>query len=800
MKMESSRPKFAKILVFVVGLSHLIMPMLSVILDKQVRTVDVEAVEGKVAEFPCDINSGQHDKVHIVFWFKDDAGIPLYSFDVRGVGTSEGRHWSAPGVFGPRAHFRAAPPPAVLLLKDVKRHDEGIYRCRVDYRNTQTVSFRYNFTVIVPPGIPLVIDRSTGALNSSSLGPKEEGDDLLLTCTVQGGRPSPTVRWLVNGILVDVEYEHNTGDVIENRLSWPAIGRQDYGSIFTCQAINSPLVEPKEASFTLDMNLKPLTISIAKTEGVLSAGRRYVTKCTASGSRPAAIITWHKGKRQLKRTKDETKDNVTISELTFVPSIDDDERLLVCRAENPNLSTFLETSWKLEVVYPPQVSLALGNTLSSDDIKEGDDVYFECHVVSNPPWRKLTWMHNGALVNHNTSARVVRSNQSLVLQKVTRQSSGRYSCSAINPEGETISDEFILRVKYTPICKNSGPVAIGAARGEELLVTCEVDADPPARSFKWKFNNSGETMDVGANKFTSNGSLSILRYVPLADLDFGTLSCTAINDVGNQMSPCIFQLVAAGKPQPLTNCTLNNITSGAAEVACEAGFDGGLPQHFLIEVYTNDKPDPIYNISNTEALFTVPLEIGMTLRLEVYAVNAKGRSPAAILVGVHLGDPDKQAAAEEKPQVPVWIGALIGGVVSLLILILIVACQVKRSCSNERIPRQNSGKAEPRVSPPQLPQPNLADKYSHTDLHPPNDILADDRDPDIIPVNYEPPTLYARTWGSGKNFNSDEFGSENLNSHGLVVTNRIQFNGDSSLNIQAFKEKLLDTRLPESCV
>lgn len=46
-----------------------------------VRTVDVEAVEGKVAEFPCDINSGQHDKVHIVFWFKDDAGIPLYRYN-----------------------------------------------------------------------------------------------------------------------------------------------------------------------------------------------------------------------------------------------------------------------------------------------------------------------------------------------------------------------------------------------------------------------------------------------------------------------------------------------------------------------------------------------------------------------------------------------------------------------------------------------------------------------------------------------------------------------------------------------
>lgn len=74
------------------------------------------------------------------------------------------------------------------------------------------------------------------------------------------GRPEPTVRWLVNGVLVDEEYEHNTGDVIENRLSWPAIGRQDLGSVFTCQAVNSPLVEPRESSYTLAINCKLYSI------------------------------------------------------------------------------------------------------------------------------------------------------------------------------------------------------------------------------------------------------------------------------------------------------------------------------------------------------------------------------------------------------------------------------------------------------------------------------------------------------------------------------------------------------------
>jgi hypothetical protein len=32
--------------------------------------------------------------------------------------------------------------------------------------------------------------------------------------------------------------------------------------------------------------------------------------------------------------------------------------------------------------------------LNPDDIKEGDDVYFECHVRANPHWRKLNWLHD----------------------------------------------------------------------------------------------------------------------------------------------------------------------------------------------------------------------------------------------------------------------------------------------------------------------------------------------------------------------------------------------------------------------
>lgn len=48
---------------------------------------------------------------------------------------------------------------------------------------------------------------------------------------------------------------------------------------------------------------------------------------------------------------------------------------------------------------PPIVTLRLGSTLKADNIKEGDDVYFECHVKANPTWKKLNWLHNVSMKN-----------------------------------------------------------------------------------------------------------------------------------------------------------------------------------------------------------------------------------------------------------------------------------------------------------------------------------------------------------------------------------------------------------------
>ncbi|XP_017771245.1 PREDICTED: nephrin [Nicrophorus vespilloides] len=694
---------------------------------------DIQAVEGKSVSLPCDVVPPGHDKVYMVFWFQYGSGIPIYSFDVRGKPLSQARHWSAPEVFGSRAYFRTVSEPAQLVIDDIRRHDEGVYRCRVDFRNAQTRSFRYNLTVIVPPEQPTILDKWGRQLNGS-VGPHEEGDDITLTCRTVGGHPQPVVRWMVNGLLVDDQYEHNAGDVIENRLVWPTIGRKDLDAIFTCQAVNTILTEPKEAIVMLDLHLKPLTATILKTVSPLVADRRYEVTCESAGSRPPAIITWYKGKRQLRRTKEENRENVTISELSFVPTTEDDGKSITCRAENPNVTgLFLETSWKIDVVYPPIVSLRLGSTLNPDDIKEGDDVYFECHVKANPFWRRLTWLHDGVVLNHNMSARIIRSNQSLVLQKVTRQSAGRYVCSAVNTEGETLSNELAFRVQYSPTCRYDRIVVVGASRGESIDILCEIESDPPAKSYRWKFNNSGETLDVAAERFakTSNGTMSVLRYTPVSELDYGSLSCWASNSVGHQLNPCVFQVVAAGKPFPVKNCTLSNQTSSSVDVYCLPGFDGGLPQHFLLELYSPNSAVPRFNITSLDEpyFFLDNLEPDVTFRIVVFAANAKGRSNGVVLEEVTFKDAEKRTASDGELPISPIIGIIIGTALTIIVMMLVIIV-VRRS------EKQTEGGLDQKVIGGQ----NLGLSSTKPLLRSasPRDGI-DERDPDIIPAKYGSP-------------------------------------------------------------
>ncbi|EGI63754.1 hypothetical protein G5I_07789 [Acromyrmex echinatior] len=53
-----------------------------------VPLVNISVVEGRPAELPCDITPPGEDTLHMVFWFKDEAGVPLYTAPLLSGGLS----------------------------------------------------------------------------------------------------------------------------------------------------------------------------------------------------------------------------------------------------------------------------------------------------------------------------------------------------------------------------------------------------------------------------------------------------------------------------------------------------------------------------------------------------------------------------------------------------------------------------------------------------------------------------------------------------------------------------------------
>ena len=101
----------------------------------------------------------------------------------------------------------------------------------------------------------------------------------------------------------------------------------------------------------------------------------------------------------------------------------------------------------------PQITLHLGSNLRHSHIQESNDVYFECIIKASPWVTEIRWHFEGREIQTNTTAGVIVSNQSLVLQKVLRHQRGKYTCSATNAEGEGESNSIHLRVQYAPVCK-----------------------------------------------------------------------------------------------------------------------------------------------------------------------------------------------------------------------------------------------------------------------------------------------------------------------------------------------------------
>ncbi|XP_045604906.2 nephrin [Procambarus clarkii] len=527
-----------------------------------------------------------------------------------------------------------SPRPKVAWYKDSQLYD-GYMESSASVNTTE-----YDTNSEVNEGIPNeATTLESGLGTSTTLDPGSAS-----AITLDLGRASATtlVPGFTSAITLDPGPNARGEELITayggepyNTLTLGPLTREDLQMVLTCQAANNNITQPPSLDVEVDLNLPPLTVDIEPPEKApLMAGQQYQICCQVVGARPPPVITWWTDHLQLLQAEVTTSadGNVTTSTLAFTPRPEDHGSTLRCVAETFAAPSVMEDTYNLTVEYVPVVSCDLGRSIRHSSIEEGDDVYFECSFVANPSVVQVSWRHNNRTLEHNVRGGVIVVGKNLVLQELQRAQAGRYTCHARNAVGEGVSNAIILDIKYAPVCSPGQITTYAVGRFEDAEVTCAVDANPIQTSFRWIFNNTADTIDVPPGRYTSTKSHSVITYMPMTSLDYGTLLCWATNAIGVQRKPCVFYIVPAGKPEAPSNCTVGRGTSTSVRVVCLAGGSGGLPQHFLLQARLHQEHQTLNFTANALPIFQVEgLKVGKTYHLTIMAVNSKGSSESVLL-------------------------------------------------------------------------------------------------------------------------------------------------------------------------
>ncbi|XP_076135379.1 cell adhesion molecule CEACAM6-like [Alosa pseudoharengus] len=167
-----------------------------------------------------------------------------------------------------------------------------------------------------------------------------------------------------------------------------------------------------------------------------------------------------------------------------------------------------------------------------DPVMEGSEVKLICNNMCSSSYNPtVMWTKNGQdLPVHQTN------NNELILQSVSTEDEGNYSC-ALKQHEDHPSKPVELNVMFPPrVPSVSVSPASETLEGAAVTLTCSSDANPPVENYTWYRRTAAETVRVGTGE-RINFNLTSDRA--------GLYHCEAHNSVGSLNSTGV-EVVWAG--------------------------------------------------------------------------------------------------------------------------------------------------------------------------------------------------------------------------------------------------------------
>uniref|UniRef100_H0WC62 Hemicentin-1 n=1 Tax=Cavia porcellus TaxID=10141 RepID=H0WC62_CAVPO len=391
----------------------------------------------------------------------------------------------------------AALPGGSLQISRAVREDAGTYMC-VAQNSAGTALGKIKLNVQVPPVISTLPKEYIIAVDKP----------VMLPCEADG-LPPPDITWHKDGhvILESIRQRILSSGALQIAFSQP----DDTGQ-YTCMAAN--VAGSSSISAKLIVHVPP-RIRSREAHYTVNENSQAVLPCVADGI-PTPAISWKKNNIPLTNLLGKYTAQ-PYGELVLENVVQEDSGVYTCVANNAAGEDTHTISLTVNVL--PTFTELPGDV----SLNKGEQLRLSCKATGIP-LPKLTWTFNNNVIPAHFDS--VNGHSELVIEKVSKEDSGTYVCTAENSVGFVKAIGFVY-VKEPPIFKGDYPSNWIEPLGGNAVLNCEVKGDP-APTIQW--SRKGVDVEISHRiRQLGNGSLAIYGTV---NEDAGDYTCIATNEAG----------------------------------------------------------------------------------------------------------------------------------------------------------------------------------------------------------------------------------------------------------------------------
>ncbi|XP_023195302.1 hemicentin-1 [Xiphophorus maculatus] len=388
-------------------------------------------------------------------------------------------------------------PDGSLQISKASLADSGTFIC-VAQNPAGTALGKTKLRVQVTPVIRSETQELLALLDSS----------VTLHCEAAGS-PPPSITWHKDGQLLSDSGHQRL--LSSGSLQIAFVQQSDAGR-YTCTAANPAGTDSLDMTLTVQI---PPSISGGKQEVVVVEKSQVQLVCVAEGI-PQPELSWKKDGNPLSESRGEFT-ILPSGELIIDSAQPEDAGSYTCVATN----SVGEDSWTVTLSVHTHPSFT--KLLTDVSLNKGERLVLTCGV-SGIPTPTIKWIMNNKNIpvhyNH------VNGHSELVIERVSKEDTGTYTCVAENRVG-TIKSLGFVYVKEPPIIDGDLHANRIEPLGGNAILNCEVRGDP-LPTIQWSKNGINIRINNRIRQL-DNGSLAI--YGTESE-DAGSYMCVATNDAG----------------------------------------------------------------------------------------------------------------------------------------------------------------------------------------------------------------------------------------------------------------------------